>query len=143
MFEFLFKYPPSVFSKGTFVLLGSWPRWVLMAALLGTAGLLAWAIWHTRARLTSSMRGSRAVVVWALESALVALLLLLLWEPALSVAALKPQQNIVAVIADDSRSMAIMDGSQSRQQGVIKLLNSALLKDLRTRFQVRLYRLGA
>lgn len=142
MFEFLFKYPPSVFSKGTFVLLGSWPRWVLMAALMATAGLLAWAIWHKRARLTSSMRG-RAVVVWALQSALVALMLLLLWEPALSVAALRPQQNIIAVIADDSRSMAIRDGSQSRQQEAIKVLDSGLLNDLRSRFQIRLYRLGA
>jgi uncharacterized membrane protein len=143
MFEFLFKYPPSVFSKGTFVLLGSWPRWVLMAALMGTAGLLAWAIWHNRTRLTSSMRGSRAVVVWALESALVTLLLLLLWEPALSVAALRPQQNIIAVIADASRSMATMEGSRSREQDAIKVLDSGLLKDLRSRFQVRLYRLGA
>lgn len=143
MFEFLFKYPPSVFSKGTFVLLGSWPRWVLMAALMATAGLLAWAIWHKRARLASSMHGSRAVLVWALQSALVALILLLLWEPALSVTALRPQQNIIAVITDDSRSMAIREGSQSRQQDAIELLDSGLLKDLRTRFQVRLYRLGA
>ncbi|MGI8961245.1 MAG: glutamine amidotransferase [Bryobacteraceae bacterium] len=89
------------------------------------------------------MRGSRTVIVWALQSALVALVLLLLWEPALSVAALKPQQNIIAVITDDSRSMAILDGSQSRQQEAIKLLDAGLLKDLRTRFQVRLYRLGA
>jgi hypothetical protein len=143
MFEFLFKYPPSVFSKGTFVLLGSWPHWVLAAAILGTAGLVAWMIWHRRARLASSMRGIRAVVIWALQSALVALLLFLLWEPALSVAALKPQQNIVAVLADDSRSMAILDSSQSREQEAIKVLNSGLLKDLQGRFQVRLYRLGA
>lgn len=143
MFEFLFKYPPTVFSKGTFVLLGSWPHWVLTAGIMGTAGLLAWTIWHRRSRLASSMHGTRAVVVWALQSALVALMLLLLWEPALSVAALKPQQNIVAVLADDSRSMAVLDSDKSRQQEAIKLLDSGLLNDLRGRFQVRLYRLGA
>jgi ribosomal protein L18E len=143
MFEFLFKYPRTVFSKGTFVLLGSWPHWVLTAAILATAGLLAWTIWHRRARLASSMHGTRAVIVWSLQSALVALMLFLLWEPALSVAALKPQQNIIAVIADDSRSMAILDSNQSRQQEAIKLLDSGLLKDLQARFQVRLYRLGA
>jgi uncharacterized membrane protein len=82
-------------------------------------------------------------MVWALQSALLALLLLLLWEPALSVAALRPQQNIIAVIADDSRSMAMMEGSRSREQDAIKVLDSGLLKDLRSRFQVRLYRLGA
>ena len=30
MFEFLFKYPIPVFSKGKFVLLGAWPVWVLL-----------------------------------------------------------------------------------------------------------------
>jgi hypothetical protein len=40
---------------------------------------------------------------------MVALLLLLLWEPAITVAELKSQQNIIAVLVDDSRSMAIAD----------------------------------
>src|SRR5437667_8478994 len=142
MFEFLFKYPPAVFSKGTFVLLGSWPRWALIAVFLGAAGLLAWAIWRRRARLASSTRGVRAVVIWALQSAILALLLVLLWEPALSVTALRRQQNIIAVIIDSSRSMAAMDSSHSRQEEAIKLLDSGLLKDLQSRFQVRLYRLG-
>ncbi len=105
--------------------------------------LLAWTFWRRRARLTPSMHGGRAVVLWALQCAMVALLLVLLWEPALSVTALRPQQNIVAVITDASRSMGVVDGSQSRQQEAIKLLDSRLLKDLRSRFQVRLYRLGA
>ncbi len=74
---------------------------------------------------------------------MLALLLLLLWEPAISVTALRPQQNIVAVVVDDSRSMALKDTGDSRQQQAIKLLNAGLLKNLRNRFQVRLYRLGA
>ncbi len=143
MFELLFKYPPGVFSKGTFVLLGGWPRWVLVAALLGIAGLLAWMMWRKRRRLAGSMRAGRAFAIWALQSALVALLLLLLWEPALSVSALKPQQNIIAVIVDDSRSMGIRDSSRSREQEAIQVLDAGLLKDLESRFQVRLYRLGA
>ena len=36
-------------------------------------------------------------------------LLLMLWHPALSVATLRPQQNIVAVVVDDSASMAQAD----------------------------------
>ena len=38
---------------------------------------------------------------------LIALILFLLWHPALSVATLRPQQNVVAVLVDDSRSMSI------------------------------------
>ena len=35
MFEFFFKYPSIVFSKGQFVLLGPWPKWLLAVLLLG------------------------------------------------------------------------------------------------------------
>ena len=40
MFEFLFKYPSTVFSKGTFVLLGRWPVWILFLVMAGVAGAL-------------------------------------------------------------------------------------------------------
>jgi uncharacterized membrane protein len=143
MFEFLFKYPASVFSKGTFVLLGKWPPYVLALLMMVGALVLAWSIWHRKAGFTPAMRGTRSVLVWLLQTALVALLLLLLWQPALSVATLRPQQNIVAVVLDDSKSMAIKDvDSQSRHEAVLKTLNSGLMNSLKEKFQVRLYRLG-
>ncbi len=83
------------------------------------------------------------IVLWALDWALLALLLLLLWQPAISVTALKQQQNIIAVVVDDSRSMALKDTGDSRQHAAIHLFESGLLKDLQSRYQVRLYRLGA
>lgn len=141
MFEFLFKYPASVFSKGTFVLLGSWPGWVLLAAIFGAAGVLAAVIFPSR--LLRSVTGIRAAVLWLLQSALVAVLLLLLWEPAISVTALRPQQNIIAVVIDDSRSMATPDTGAAREQQAVKLLKSQLLPALQKRFQVRLYRLSS
>ncbi len=143
MFEFLFKYPASVFSKGSLVLLGSWPKWMLLAGIVGGAALLAWVVWRKPRQLAPSVRGLRTLVLWGLQSAIVAVLLLLLWQPAISVTALKPQQNVIAVVIDDSRSMALKDTGDSRQQQAINMLNSGLLKDLQYRFQVRLYRLGA
>ena len=142
MFEFLFKYPVSVFEKGRFVLLGSWPKWMLLAGILGAAALLGVMIWRNRSHLMPSVRGFRALTLWALQSALIALLLLLLWEPAISVTALKPQQNIVAVVIDDSRSMGLKDTGDSRQTEAVKVLNGGLLNSLQARFQVRMYRLG-
>ena len=44
--------------------------------------------------------------IWGTQSALVALILLLLWQPAMMVSELSSQQNIIAVVVDDSRSMA-------------------------------------
>jgi len=98
MFEFLFKYPASAFSRGTIVFLGSWPKWLLIAGILAAAATLALFIWRGKSGLRGTVRGWHAVVLWLLQSALVATLLLLLWQPAISVTSLKPQQNIVAVV---------------------------------------------
>ncbi|MBV9938218.1 MAG: hypothetical protein JO150_06930 [Acidobacteriaceae bacterium] len=143
MFEFLFKYPLSAFTRGRFVLLGSWPRTVLFACICLAALALAWAMWRRRSSLQQSFRGARAFVLWGLQTALLGLLLLVLWQPAISVTALKPQENVIAVLVDDSRSMALKDGSETREEQARRILDSQLLKDLRSRFQVRLYRLGA
>src|SRR5271165_1120446 len=147
MFEFLFKYPPEVFSKGSFVLLGTWPRWILVVLVLAAAAALGWAMWKKRGSLAPSLRGARAVVLWSLQTGLAALLLLLLWQPAISVAALKPQQNIVAVVVDDSRSMAIKDAGSGLNTGRLddakKVLNDGVLRNLSSRFQVRLYQLSS
>ena len=142
MFEFLFKYPPTVFAKGSFVLLGEWPVWTLAVLLLVAAAGLGWVIWSRRRAIAPTMRGPRTAVVWILQSLFVCLLLLLLWQPALSIATLRPQQNIVAVVIDDSKSMATQEGGHTRKDQVLSALNGGLLNSLKTKFQVRLYRLG-
>ncbi len=140
MFEFFFKYPASVFSKGTFVFAGGWPVWLLLLAVLVAGGALAYFI----GRATSMrVKGGRSAVVWLLQTLLASVLLLLLWHPALSVATLRPQQNIVAVVVDDSSSMAVDDaGSGSRMNAAVSLLDSGLVKSLQEKFQVRLYKLS-
>lgn len=143
MFEFLFKYPAAVFSKGSFVLLGSWPQWVLVTAVVLAAAVLGALMWRKRPGGALSIRDSRLVALWVLQSAVIAALLVLLWEPALSVTALKPQQNIVALVVDDSRSMGLTDAGVSRQQQAMQVLDAGLLKSLQARFQVRIYRLAA
>src|SRR5438067_2069669 len=138
MFEILFKYPASIFHKGQFVLLTPWPLWVLAAAILGAAGLL---FWHVR-RQHGMLSGVRPLAIWLLETCLIALILFLLWHPALSIATLRPQQNVVAVLVDDSRSMSINDASGTREAAAQAALNAGLLKSLGERFQVRLYKFG-
>lgn len=139
MFELLFKYPGALFSRGQFVLLAPWPVWVLGAAAVLAAALL-W--WHVR-RHRGGLARTHAAVIWALQTGLVALLLLLLWRPAISVATLRPQQNVVAVLVDDSRSMAMEDGRSTRLAQAVGALDDGLLAALQERFQVRLYGLGA
>src|SRR5579862_353525 len=139
MFELLFKYPASVFSKGQFVLLGAWPAWVLALAILGIAAGLGWQVRKRHGLLT----GARPAVIWLLETLLASLLLFLLWHPAISIATLRPQQNIVSVLIDDFRSMSIKDADgKSRLEQATSGLNSGVLDALKKRFQVRLYRFG-
>jgi uncharacterized membrane protein len=142
MFEFLFKYSPTVFSKGKFVLLGQWPAWLMAVLAVAAAAGLGYLIWSRRRSVAPSMRGPRTAVVWALQTLMVCLLLFLLWQPALSIATLRPQQNIVALVIDDSKSMAASEDGQSRKEQVTKTINSGLLSSLQAKFQVRLYRFG-
>ncbi len=135
MFEFLFKYPSSVFAKGKLVLLAGWPSWLLLLLALLVAVGLAWLMWKNQPGWSKLRSG----LLWALQAAVVCTLLLMLWQPALSVSALKPQQNIVAIVVDNSSSMKRTDADGTRLDAAKKILDSGLLKDLEKRFQVRLY----
>src|ERR1700688_4309545 len=140
MFELLFKYPRAVFSKGDLVLLGSWPKWVLAIVLLTAAAGLAWLIRSKLPHAAPQVRNWKAGIIWLLQFALAALVLILLWQPAIMVAELRPQQNIIAVLVDDSRSMTIADNGATRESQAVKALDGGVLDQLQKKFQVRLYR---
>jgi uncharacterized membrane protein len=137
MFDFLFKYPVSVYRKGQFVFLSSWPAWILAALVIASALGLGWAMWRKQ-----GFPPRRMAWLWVLQSALAAMLLLLLWRPALSVSTLKPQQNVIAVVIDDSRSMALADDGRPRLERALNLLRGGLLDRLKGRYPVRLYSTG-
>jgi uncharacterized membrane protein len=141
MFEWLFNYPRSVFSKGEFVLLGAWPKWILLLLFLATAAGLAWLIRSRLPQAPPRLRGWRAALIWIFQTCLAALLLTLLWQPAIMVAELKPQQNIIAVMVDDSRSMAVSENGSTRHADAIKALQGGVLTELQKKFQTRLYRM--
>jgi hypothetical protein len=139
MFQFFFNYPRLVFSRGEFVLLSSWPKWILALLLLATAAVLAGMI---RARLPEAaprVKNWRLGAIWLLQFGLAGLLLILLWQPAVVVTALQPQKNIIAVLVDDSRSMATVEDGSSRLAQAVKSLQNGVLADLQKNFQVRLY----
>jgi uncharacterized membrane protein len=146
MFQFFFKYPMPVFSKGKFVLLGAWPGWLLLLLVVACAAGLAAIIWgRLPAAAAAHVSRWRAGAIWLLQSLLIATVLVLLWQPAITVAELAQQQNVIAVVLDDSRSMAIADsgrdGKTSREAAAQKALEGGVLAGLQKKFQTRLYRL--
>lgn len=143
MFQFLFKYPSPVFTKGRFVLLSTWPGWLLPVLIVAFAAGLALLVRGRLREAAPRLQTWRAWAVWGMQSALVALILLLLWQPAITVSALSSQQNIIAVVVDDSRSMAIADSNgKTREAAAVAALQGGILAGLQKRFQTRLYRLG-
>jgi uncharacterized membrane protein len=144
MFQFFFKYPGPVFSKGRFVLLSAWPAWLLPVLIVAAVSSLALLIRWRLGEAAPGLRSSRALVIWALQSALVALILVLLWQPAMTVGELSSQQNIIAVVVDDSHSMSLADSDgKTREAAALAALESGVLSGLQQRFQTRVYKLGA
>src|SRR5262245_57967615 len=128
MFQFFFKYPSSVFLKGRFVLLSSWPGWLLVLLIVISITALAFLIRMRLAAAAPKLRSWRASVIWLLQSLLIAILLILLWRPAITVAELSSQQNIIAILLDDSRSMATTDsgadGKSTREEAAIQAMHN-------------------
>ena len=143
MFQLLFKYPHAVFARGQLVFLSPWPSWLLvLSCAVAAAGLAAMLIFNLPSP-ASMVQRARAGVIWLLQAALVTLVLVLLWQPALSVTELRAQKNIVAFVIDASRSMGIEEGGVSREAAAIATLQKGVLDAVGRRFQIRLYRLDS
>ena len=109
MFEFFFKYPRSGICTRPICPVGRMADVDTGAADRGRGrrSRVADPLAHGGSR-AASCASWRAWFIWGLQTLLAALVLVLLWQPAITVAELKPQQNIIAVLVDDSRSMAII-----------------------------------
>ena len=101
---------------------------------------MAWLIRSKLPQAAPKLQSWRAGVIWLLETSLAAVVLILLWQPAIMVAELRPQQNIIAVLVDDSRSMGISENGVTRQAQAVKALEGGVLNDLQKKFQTRIYR---
>ena len=122
IFQALFSYRPVVFQQGEFrfdISTGS-----LVAAALAGAVMVAAAVTYRGVRGKGRLRDR--VVLTVLRMAALALVLFCLFRPTLIVRAAVPQQNVVAVLLDDSRSMQIPDwGGQPRGEFVRQQFGAA------------------
>jgi len=143
IFQFLFKYRPTEFAKGSFAFGASSSLVILLlaAAAIGIPAVLSYA----GVRGKSSKRDR-----WVLGSLRVATLIMLivcLFRPMLLLSAAVTQRNYVGVLIDDSRSMRIADRNGKPRSDWVEHAfggpDSAILKSLRQKFIVRLFRFSS
>ena len=138
---FLFKYPSRLWERGEFVLSPVLPIWVigLLALVAVTVAVF------TYRRVQGISTGHRALLL-SLRAAALLILVAALLRPTLVVASAVPQRNVLAILLDDSRSMALKDGGEgTRAEQVERAFadSTALVRALADRFALRFYRFAA
>ncbi len=143
LFQLLFQYRPVVFSQGELRFAASSGSYAAALVAVG-AIVLTVATYRTVGR---KLRVRDRVVLSGLRVAILALLVFCLFRPVLVVKAAVPQQNFVAVLLDDSRSMQIADYNQQPRGTFVRQEFGApdrgLLGALSQRFMVRTFRFSS
>jgi len=141
IFEWLFKYSPIQYERGSIDFQPLWPSYItgilLIAALIGPYLLYR----RSAVDLSNSWRYGFT----ALRTAAFLLVLLIFLQPILRIHSVIPQQNFVAVAYDFSKSMEIQDGvdGQSRLQTekqFLQNIDNPVLKSLSSKFKLRYFR---
>ncbi len=146
-FEWLLGSPPVAFERGQIELLVPWGLFWIAAAVVGA--LVFFLLGYRRLGRRLGKRGR--LLLGAARFAAIALVLLCLLRPQLVLSLVVPQENVVGVLLDDSRSMQIADGEDGRPRSEALLAafpdaaaagrGEAALGDLlREKFVTRLFR---
>lgn len=138
---FLLKYPSRVWERGDVVWSPVLPPWAIALTAIAAIVVTVWAY----GRVTGLSRGHRSAL-GALRLAALLIVVACLARPTLVVASAVPQRNVLAVLLDDSRSMALRDvGTDSRAALVERTFadSTALVRALADRFALRFYRFAA
>ena len=143
IFQALFSYRPVVFQQGDF-------RFDITTASFvaaGIAALIMGAAIFTYRTVGTNGRPRDRFVLTVLRMAALGLVVFCLFRPTLVVKAAIPQQNVVAVLMDDSRSMQIGDWDGKPRAEFLRTEfagnTSPVLKSLSERFLVRTFRFSS
>lgn len=135
MNEFLFKYPEQAFNDSEFILASGWPLWLLYTLLFACGALLLGVLIYKRA----SLRWWQLGILGSLQMMMLALVLFVLWQPALVNERLLPGENAVAILLDTSASMTLTDGTTTRMAQAQELLTPESLAELASSYTILPY----
>jgi uncharacterized membrane protein len=102
LFEFLFNYTREDYARSELVFTADWPVWLPWLLVLVAGAGISWMLVRRR----GSASTGQLVTLWALQLAMITLVVVVLLQPALRTEQLKPGENVVALVADQSASMA-------------------------------------
>jgi uncharacterized membrane protein len=139
LFATLFKYRPLLFQQGHVVFRSPVAIQILLAIALAATVAAAWTYGRARGKSTRRDRS----VLFGMRVTVLALLTFALMRPTLVLSTVLPQQNYVAVLIDDSRSMRIADADGGTRGDVARKLfasqDSRVLRELQEKFRVRTF----
>jgi uncharacterized membrane protein len=139
VFEWLFKYTRAEYARGELLLSGDAPLAWLIATLAVGGCVLAALAWYRGRALGWTRLGGIVLLQWAM----LALVLVELWQPALLLKTLRAGENAVALLLDDSASMALRDPQLSRMTQAQTVLADPALAALTNEFKPRRYRFAS
>lgn len=143
VWTFLFKYRPALFGLGRLELRPP----VAAAWIAAAAGVVACVVVLMYARAGGTARVRDRIVLAGLRLGVLGVLVLALTRPTLLLSSVVPQQNYLAILIDDSRSMRIADAAgRSRGDRVAAAFldpSQPLVRALRDRFRLRYYRFSS
>ena len=141
IFEWLFKYRPLLYERGTIDFQPLWPAYVTWILLIA-AILLPFFLYRRSAGLIPD---SWRYGFTALRASAFALVLLIFLQPVLRLQSIVPQQNFVAIAYDFSKSMEIRDesGGRSRleaEEQILRPVDNPVIEALESKFKLRYFR---
>jgi uncharacterized membrane protein len=135
LFELFFKYSRATFDRAEFLFASGWPLWLLVLLVVGGGAAFVASLIRYRQGLGIPQVATLAVLqvlMWATA-------LVMLWRPALLSQTLRPQENSVAVLLDNSASMGYSDDGSSRLSRAVTALEDELLPELQESLSVETY----
>jgi uncharacterized membrane protein len=144
IFQALFSYRPVVFQQGEFRFDVTTATFIA-AAVVGAVAAVA-IFTYRRVQINEASTRDRLVLTGLRLTAL-AVILFCLFRPTLAVRAAANQQNVVAVVVDDSQSMQIPDVAGKPRGAFVQeqfgTPDSPMMKPLSDRFLVRVFRFSS
>ena len=138
MFETLFKYSPADYARGELIYAGDWPAWLVNGLFVTALVLVALLLIRKR----KDTPWWRLAAIGVLQLAMVGVVLWALMQPTLTTDRLRDGENTVAVVLDNSASMAYGQ-EETRLAAARRNLANVSPDGTASEFSLRHYELGA